>query len=133
MKTTQVWAAIAWASVVGVPLIQTAHAADESERYASTLAFAAADQDGDGRVNEAEVASDTAAGFSSLDTNGNEFEPQELGAHSPAVFKRLDADGNGRLSLLEVMEHKLKVMKDADGNGDGTLSEDEVIYYDLAH
>jgi|GEM_PF-1719859 hypothetical protein len=108
--------------------------AQTPEENASVIQFDAADQDGDGTVDEAEMAGDTAAGFAGLDKNGDGYlVPGELGPHDTAAFKKVDTNGDGRLSFKEVMDNKLKVFKEADTNRDGVLELDEVITYDAAH
>jgi Ca2+-binding EF-hand superfamily protein len=63
------------------------------------LAFDAADIDGDGFISEAELARDAAAGFSGLDQDRSEtLTPEELGPHDPALFSRVDRDGDGVLT-----------------------------------
>ena len=127
LLTTAAVALSAWA------LMQSAQAT-EAERLASELAFDLADQDGDGTVNEAELAADTAAGFAGLDANGDEqLEAGELEPHDPADFNRVDADGDGRLSFNEVMNNKLEVLDEADANDDGLLSREEAVKYDDEH
>jgi len=124
---------IAMSTLMAWVLIHSAQAA-EDERQASEWAFELADQDGDGVVDEAELASDTAAGFSGLDLNGDEhLERTELESHDPADFNRVDTNGDGRLSFREVMTIKLKVLDETDANGDGVLSKEEVVKYDAAH
>ena len=92
------------------------------------FAFDAADTDGDGLVNEAEMARDAAAGFAGLDADGDGLlTPEELGPHDPAAFARVDADGDGALSFNEVMENKLRGLAAADADGDGALSFEEMM------
>ncbi len=94
---------------------------------AEGFAFDAADTDGDGLVNEAELARDAAAGFVALDANGDGMlTPDELGEHDPAMFERVDANGDGGLSFDEVMDHKLLGLETADQDGDGALSFEEM-------
>ena len=45
--------------------------AAENQRKASEFAFDLADRDGNGVINEAELAYDTAAGFAGLDQDGD--------------------------------------------------------------
>lgn len=91
------------------------------------LAFDAADSDGDGRISEAELARDAAAGFTGLDADGDGvLSPDELGPHDAAAFDRVDTDGDGVLSFDEVMENKLRGLKAADSDGDGALSFEEM-------
>jgi EF-hand domain pair/EF hand len=92
------------------------------------LAFEAADTDGDGFVNEAELARDAAAGFSGLDQDRSEtLTPQELGPHDPALFARVDRNGDGALTFNEVMTHKTQGFEDGDQNQDGVLSYEEMV------
>ena len=114
-------------------LAQSAQATD-AEQQASELAFELADQDGDGVIDEAEFAADTAAGFAGLDANGDEhLEASELAPHDPADFNRVDGGGDGRLSFQEVMTDKLRVLEEADTDGDGVLSMAEVAKFDAEH
>ena len=68
---------------------------------AERVAFDAADTDGDGYVNEAELARDAAVGFGGLDTDRNEtLTPPELAPHDPAWFARIDRYGDGVLTFI---------------------------------
>lgn len=92
------------------------------------LAFDAADSNGDGLVSEAELARDTAAGFSTLDKNRDrKLTREELGEHDPALFERVDANRDGVLGFPEVMRHKIKAFEAADTNKDGALSLEEML------
>ncbi len=95
---------------------------------ADRLAFDAADTNGDGYVNEAELARDAAVGFSSLDRDRSAtLTPQELGPHDPAWFKRVDRNGDGVLTFTEVMTNKLQGLEAGDKNDDDRLSFDEMV------
>jgi len=95
---------------------------------AEGFAFDAADTDGDGLIDEAELARDAAAGFTALDEDGDGLlTPDELGEHDPALFERVDADGDGALSFDEVMDNKLRGFEAADRDGDGALSFEEMM------
>jgi Ca2+-binding EF-hand superfamily protein len=92
------------------------------------IAFIAADTDGNGIIDEAEMARDTARGFATLDKDGSgTLTPEELGPHDPAQLKRVDTNGDGVLSFDEVMANKLRAIKAGDTDGDGGLSFDEMV------
>jgi len=109
-------------------------AAAQMEPDIARAAFEAADADGDGVIDEAELSSDAASAFSGLDRNGDsfleadEFEPSVDGAG----LREIDASGDGRLTFDEVMAHKLDQMSRADQNGDGVISLDEALEYNKA-
>jgi Ca2+-binding EF-hand superfamily protein len=106
-------------------MAQQPHFAQNSpERFA----FDIADVDGDGRISEAEMTRDAAAGFAGLDRDGSmTLTPEELGPHDPARFSRVDANGDGVLSFSEVMRHKLGALERGDKDEDGGLSFDEMV------
>lgn len=92
------------------------------------FAFEAADTDGDGRVNEAELARDAARGFATLDKDGSgTLVPAELGPHEPAQFRRVDANSDGALTFEEVMRHKIQAFGTGDKDIDGGLSFEEML------
>ena len=112
---------------IGTAVAQPADG-DMAPRFDERLAFEAADTDGDGFVNEAELARDAAAGFSGLDQDRSEtLTPQELGPHDPALFARVDRNGDGTLTFSEVMIHKTRGFEDGDKNQDGMLSFEEMV------
>jgi Ca2+-binding EF-hand superfamily protein len=95
-----------------------------SERFAFDLA----DSDGDGRINEAELAADAAAGFAGLDRDGSgTLAPEELGPHDPALFEKVDANKDGLLTFEEVMNHKMRALRAGDRDGDGGLTLEEMV------
>ncbi len=115
---------------LGIVNPATAQYADESF---SRLAFQAADQNGDDIVDEAEMASDTAAAFASRDANSDGLlEPGEISDMSPDVFNELDTDGDGKLTFNEIMREKIKLFYEEDPNRDGEWTLEEVIAYDNA-
>ncbi len=78
------------------------------DEEARRIGFEAADTDGDGRLDEAEIAADTAAAFSALDADGDyRLDQDEVGAIGPARFQAIDDDGDGKLTFNEVMNDKL--------------------------
>ena len=92
------------------------------------IGFIAADTDGDGYINEAELARDAAAGFSGLDEDHSGIlTPEELGPHDPALFARIDLNGDGVLTFQEIIVHKVKGFQRADRDGDGLVSFDEMV------
>lgn len=92
------------------------------------FAFDAADTDGDGVVNEAELARDAAVGFATLDKDGSgTLTPSELAPHDPAQFKKVDANNDGVLTFKEVMINKRRAFEAGDTDKDGGLSFDEMV------
>ncbi len=85
-------------------------------------AFEAADETGDGRVDEAELAADTVAAFVAVDSNGDDrLSAEELRDAGVASIGTLDVDKNESLSIVEVMNAKIVEFQNADANGDGEL------------
>lgn len=108
----------------------TAQQADDSAAsgFYERLAFDAADTDGDGFVNEAELARDAAVGFSGLDGDHSDtLTPEELEPHDPAKFARVDRNGDGVLTFSEVMVNKTRGFQAGDRNRDGLLSFEEMV------
>jgi Ca2+-binding EF-hand superfamily protein len=117
---------LAACGMVASALAQEMGGVDEAQ-ISERIAFEAADTDGDGRVSEAELARDAAAGFSGLDRDRSRtLTPEELGPHDPAKFARVDADGDGKLTFVEVMTYKTKAFEKADRDNDGSLSYQEM-------
>ena len=52
--------------------------------------------------------------------------PADMAQH----LARLDADGDGQLTFIEVMIAKEADFKDADKNGDGCIAIDELVVFD---
>jgi Ca2+-binding EF-hand superfamily protein len=103
----------------------------QSGARTSELAFAAADTDGSGGIDEAEMTADQAKRFRSLDADKDgSLTMGELVDADPAAFRAVDANGDGRLSFSEVMAGKLEDFGRADRNGDGRLSLDEVVQFE---
>ena len=125
--TQHCWAALA--VVLGAGIGPAGVGAQEAAPAYSweRVAFDAADTDGDGVVNEAEMTRDAAVGFAALDKDGSgTLTPEELGPHDPALFAKVDADGNGQLTFKEVMTNKVRAFDQGDTNDDGALSYDEM-------
>ena len=92
------------------------------------IAFEMADRDGNALVDEAELAADAIAGFVSLDADGSgAIEAAEAG---PEGLGAANADGDGSLTLEELMALKMAQMQAADTDGDGALSLDEVLAHE---
>lgn len=108
-------------------------AAAQTEGKTGELSFAAADTNGDGLLDEAELVADQAARFTSLDADGDGgLVPGELAGADAAAFERLDRNGDGKLSFQEAMAGKLQDFRRADQNGDGRLSLAEVVQYEAS-
>jgi Ca2+-binding EF-hand superfamily protein len=94
-------------------------------------AFDAADTTGDGRIDEAELATDTVAAFVSVDDNGDDrITADELAEAGGPDVGKVDTDQNKKLDINEVMRAKLKEFKAADKDGDGELTFEEVTEYE---
>lgn len=105
--------------------------AQEQGSRTGELSFLAADTNGDGLIDEAELTADQAKRFRQLDADRNGLlSPGELSEHDPAAFTALDTNGDGQLSFSEVMAGKLSDFARADGSGDGRLSYDEVVKFE---
>jgi Ca2+-binding EF-hand superfamily protein len=91
--------------------------------------FRAADLDGDGLLDEAELAADVIAAFVALDANGDGvLTPDELIGVSEATFARIDSNGDGVISLDEVRLHKLNAFAAADRDMSGQVSMAEMLF-----
>ena len=111
----------------GLAAAQTADPAAQTDE----LAFMAADTNGDGLVDEAELAADQAQRFKQLDANGDGvLTPDELEAHTSAAFASVDANGDGKLTFIEVMNAKMQDFTRADSNGDERVSWDELVVFE---
>lgn len=109
----------------------TTSQAQQPSSKTSDLSFMAADTNGDGLVDEAELTADQAKRFHKLDTSGDGFlTPDELAVHDETRFAQIDKNHDGRLSFTEVMQAKLIDFGAADTNGDGRLSYDEIVVFE---
>ena len=91
--------------------------------------FRAADLDGDGLLDEAELAADVVAAFVQLDVNGDGvLDPEELAGVSEAEFSRVDFDGDGAIVLTELRLRKLNDFAQADRDLDGMVSMAEILF-----
>ncbi len=94
-------------------------------------AFEAADTSGDGRIDEAELATDTVAAFVTVDSNGDDrLSAAELLEGGVASIGTLDVDKNESLTIVEVMNAKIVEFQNADANGDGELTIEEFIEFE---
>ena len=92
-------------------------------------AFRAADLDGDGLLDEVELAADVIAAFVALDHDGNGvLTLDELDSVSEAAFARIDIDGNGTIELEELRLRKLNDFAAADRDLDGRVSMAEMLF-----
>lgn len=98
------------------------------------ILFVRTDENGDFVLSKAEVLKVAILQFEIADANANELlEAEEVGdlADDPE-FSDNDADGDGALSIDEMVEEKLADFKAIDADGDGKLTMDELkTYYDV--
>jgi len=109
------------------------------------------DRDHDGRISLKESAGGAMALFGTIDADGSQLissnemletvmndaaalkvsnSPDQTAAMVASRFQAMDIDGDGSISLPEMMAVTEAVFDTADGNEDGYVSEDELI--DLA-
>jgi len=105
-------------------LAQELVVSDQLER----AAFRAADRNGDGLVDEAELAADATAAFLTLDRNGDGvLGRDELVGVDTAAFAGVDADGDGRITFDELRLAKLAAFNAADRTQNGQLTMAELL------
>ncbi len=103
---------------------QTLQVTDQLQR----AVFHAADLNGDGVIDEAELAADAVAAFVGVDATGDTGRTlDELVGVSPEAFASVDANADGRIDLEELRLAKLAAFNTADRDQDGTLSLDELL------
>lgn len=57
---------------------------------------------------------------------------QRMAEHLTAMFEALDANGNGEVTLDEILAHKDARISEIDANGDGTIDADDLIAHHQA-
>lgn len=99
-----------------------------SEIENASKALAKLDKDGDGELSQVELRPDPAS--MGREGGGRPGGPMPGGAMSKEMmqqmFKRQDADGDGKLSGDEIPERMKQLVSRADQDGDGALSESEI-------
>jgi hypothetical protein len=94
-------------------------------------AFEAADESGDGRIDEAELAADTVAAFVAVDSNGDDrLSAEELREAGVTSIGTLDVDNSESLTIIEVMNAKIVEFQKIDANSDGELTIEEVSQFE---
>ena len=102
--------------------VATAQTAEQSNRT-DEMSFMAADTNGDGLVDEAELAADQAKRFKQLDTNGDGYlTPDELEAHDRRSRSWRSTATGRQISFIEAMTAKMDDFMRADTNRDGRVS-----------
>lgn len=120
--------AAATACIIGLPAPSSAEGVIITEQLERSM-FRAADLDGDGLLDEAELAADVIAAFVALDANGDGvLSPDELIGVSEAVFARIDSNGDGAIDIDEVRLHKLNAFTAADRDMTGQVSMAEMLF-----
>ncbi len=94
-------------------------------------AFEAADETGDGRIDEAELAADTVAAFVAVDSNRDDsLSTEELQEAGVTSIGPLDIDKSESLTIVEVMNAKIVEFENADANSDGELTFEELSQFE---
>ena len=122
-----VWLCACSALAVGVAGAQTVEPSNRTDE----MSFMAADTNGDGLVDEAELAADQAKRFKRLDANGDGFlTPDELETHEAIAFAAIDASKDDKISFAEAMSAKMSAFARADTNHDGRISWEEIVVFE---
>ncbi len=95
--------------------------------------FSCFDQDNDGVLTEDELPEEVWGRISAADTDGDgAISAEELAAYKPEppsredLFARLDADGDGALTEVELPPEVWERLSPADTDGDGSITLDEL-------
>lgn len=131
MKTVLVISAIALASAATLVM---AHPEGQAHRGAKFERLRAADTNADGLISRTEAAAlpRIAERFDAIDANHDgQISFEELrGAHHKArgegFLKRLDADGDGKVSKAEALAKATERFDRVDANKDGFITSDEI-------
>ena len=83
-----------------------------------------ADENGDGRIDRAELNLKKVRLLDLGDLDGDGFVAPNESLLSPAAFAQFDQDGDGKISTLEFVDPRVFDLIDA--NGDGAISMEEV-------
>ena len=124
-------------AAIGAALLVAPVGAQQPSQDAVRKAFAAADANGDGYLNIDEYIANVIYVFRDADKNRDGFiVEQEAIAystmHSPSRFKNADRNGDGKLSVGEVVAAKVIDFFEIDTNRDGVISVEEVLVYERA-
>lgn len=92
-------------------------------------AFAATDENHDGRIDHEEFQQRIVQVFYFADTDRDGYVTKgQLKTFDEArLFANSDSDGDGRLSLYEFVNARFQNFRDADDDSNGTLSMEEVV------
>lgn len=138
MKSVLVLTAIALASAATVVM---AHPEGQPQRGAMFERLRSGDTNGDGLISQAEAAAlpRIAERFATIDANGDgQISVDELRAshrkmRGEAFLKRLDADGDGKVSKAEALAKAAARFDLADADKDGFVTREEMAAARQAH
>lgn len=124
-------------AAAGAVLFSADIGAQQPSSDAVRKAFAEADANKDGVLNIDEYIANVIYVFRQADTNRDRFIVEaEAKAFSTnfdaALFKAADRNGDGKLSVGEVVAAKVIDYFEIDANRDGVLTVDEVLVYERA-
>ena len=130
-KSRQILGVCAFCTAVALFSVSAGAQNSELDLELLRAAFEAADETGDGRIDEAELAADTVAAFVSVDSNGDDrLSAEELHEAGVASIGALDVDKSESLTIIEVMNAKIVEFQNADTNSDGELTIEELSQFE---
>jgi Ca2+-binding EF-hand superfamily protein len=107
-----------------------ARAGEDLPRHDPKLAFAEADENGDGRIDRPEFVARLVEVFFHGDTDKDgflSFGEMERVVAFPEDFRGADRSGDGRISMAEFLKVRAGTFDETDADADGLLSLEEVV------